>query len=349
METNPKLSVIIPVYKVEPYLRQCLDSVIHQTYDNLEIIIVDDGSPDCCGEICDEYAEKDNRIQVIHKKNEGLCAARNEGICRVTGEWLTFVDSDDWCELNYYENIISQIVDPTVDVVCAGGQIRETPNGRHTYYADYADERNFYFCDKESIEKLQIMVLTSKRRFGVLAAPWDKLYRTEFLKGRRILFDPSCKALEDVWFNFQVFQEAQKVEGHLAVGYHYRKLSTSITGSYNPKRPKINYDLVCKLQDYALRHNKSDSMYNAIHAFALGLIKNTLPLYYFNPQNDKGRKKIKTEFNEMKSWPYFHEAIWNKENQYLNPKQIVLKYAFRLPWIWPLKLLFYSYEKLQTD
>ena len=102
-----KISVIIPVYNVEPYLRKCLDSVINQTYRNLEIIIVDDGSPDNCGAICDEYAARDDRVIVIHKKNGGVSAARNDGIRIASGKWITFVDPDDWCEPDYYEMLIS--------------------------------------------------------------------------------------------------------------------------------------------------------------------------------------------------------------------------------------------------
>lgn len=120
-----KISIIIPVYKVEPYLRQCLDSVVNQTYKNLEIILVDDGSPDNCGAICDEYAKKDERIRVIHKRNEGLPAARNEGIRAATGEWLAFVDSDDWCELDYYEKLIDAVKGHEADIFWAGGGLRE--------------------------------------------------------------------------------------------------------------------------------------------------------------------------------------------------------------------------------
>lgn len=108
-QTNPKLSVIVPIYNVEPYLRQCLDSIVNQTYRNLEIILVDDGSPDNCGAICDEYAEKDERIFVVHKQNGGLSAARNDGIARATGEWITFVDSDDWCDTDYYEQLFKAL------------------------------------------------------------------------------------------------------------------------------------------------------------------------------------------------------------------------------------------------
>ena len=112
-----KISVIIPVYNVEPYLRQCLDSVVNQTYKNLEIIIIDDGSPDNCGAICDEYAAKDKRIQVIHKENCGLSAARNDGLARATGEWIAFVDSDDWCELDLYEKAIACAEKTDPDIV----------------------------------------------------------------------------------------------------------------------------------------------------------------------------------------------------------------------------------------
>ena len=93
---QPQISVIVPVYKVEAYLPQCLDSIAGQTYRDLEIIVIDDGSPDNCGTICDEYAARDQRFRVIHKKNAGLSAAWNDGIRAATGEWISFVDSDDW-------------------------------------------------------------------------------------------------------------------------------------------------------------------------------------------------------------------------------------------------------------
>lgn len=105
---NPLVSVVVPVYNVSSYLEQCLDSVVNQTYKNLEIILVDDGSTDDSGAICDRYAEKDSRIQVIHKENGGLSSARNVGLERITGEWALFIDSDDWIELNTLELLFEQ-------------------------------------------------------------------------------------------------------------------------------------------------------------------------------------------------------------------------------------------------
>ena len=113
------VSVIVPVYKVEDYLRQCLDSIINQTYKNLEIILVDDGSPDKCGEICGEYARNDSRITVYHKENGGLSDARNYGVSRSHGEYITFVDSDDVIKLNFAETLMGLIQKHDADIACA--------------------------------------------------------------------------------------------------------------------------------------------------------------------------------------------------------------------------------------
>ena len=105
--TEPVVSIIVPVYKVpEQYLRQCIDSLTSQTLEKIEIILVDDGSPDQCGKVCDEYAKQDERIRVLHKKNEGVCSARNEGINLATGKYLSFLDGDDWIEKDTYRSVV---------------------------------------------------------------------------------------------------------------------------------------------------------------------------------------------------------------------------------------------------
>ena len=112
---EPLISVIIPVYKVEKYLKRCIDSVINQTYKNLEIILVDDGSPDNCPKICDDYSKKDKRIKVIHKKNGGVSAARNKGLKLSNGDYIVFVDSDDWLEYNFVEEMLTNLRKNKVD------------------------------------------------------------------------------------------------------------------------------------------------------------------------------------------------------------------------------------------
>lgn len=120
-----KVSIIIPVYKVEPYLETCIESVINQTYPNIEIILVDDGSPDKCGEICDTYALKDNRVFVIHKQNEGVAKARIDGFKQSSGEYVTFIDADDYVENNYIEKLIEPVIKYQADMVVCQNFVKE--------------------------------------------------------------------------------------------------------------------------------------------------------------------------------------------------------------------------------
>ena len=115
--SRPLLSVIVPVYRVETYLPKCLDSLVGQTYADLEIILVDDGSPDRSGAICDEYAARDSRIVVIHQENRGASQARNAGLDRATGEFVAFVDSDDYLDFSMYENLMKAVVEYDADIV----------------------------------------------------------------------------------------------------------------------------------------------------------------------------------------------------------------------------------------
>lgn len=117
---NDLISIIVPVYNVEKYLNKCIDSIINQTYKNIEIILVDDGSTDNSGKICDEYLLRDSRIKVIHKNNGGLSSARNEGINISSGEYIGFVDSDDWVEPNMYEEMYKKILYSNADIVDCG-------------------------------------------------------------------------------------------------------------------------------------------------------------------------------------------------------------------------------------
>lgn len=144
------LTVIVPVYKVEPYLRRCLDSIINQTYKNLEIVLVDDGSPDNCPAICDEYAKKDKRIKVIHQKNKGLSGARNAGLDVATGDYIAFVDSDDWIELNTYEVVIQKMNQEKLDLVAFGFIYEDLNESNFVETIDDVDEFiDKIMCDEE--------------------------------------------------------------------------------------------------------------------------------------------------------------------------------------------------------
>lgn len=210
-----KLSVIVPVYKVEKYIQRCLESIINQTYRDLEIILIDDESPDNCGKICDEYAKKDNRIRVIHQKNGKQSGARNSGLDIATGDYVTFVDSDDWIDEDMYRTIIEIAENKHADIVECG----------YRFYRPWKTE-NKYLCfdDTEKIseftntEALNMLYFGPQRFGGLTIMVWNKIYRAELLKNIRFL---KGYIFEDVEFTPKAFFYANKIVKYEKTYYNY--------------------------------------------------------------------------------------------------------------------------------
>lgn len=182
---EPLISVIVPVYKVETYLHQCVDSILNQTYRNLEVILVDDGSPDGCPAICDEYAAMDHRVQVIHKENGGLSDARNAGLGAVTGEYVTFVDSDDWIEQNHISSLYEMIRGKHKQII-AISDIRRIDEKGNT----------IAIFGKHGTEHIAMEPI-----FGYV---WNKLYSAHLLQDA---FFDDVRYVEDLPFNLQLLQK----------------------------------------------------------------------------------------------------------------------------------------------
>ena len=176
MTEKPLISVIVPIYQVEKYLEQCLDSILNQTYRNLEIILIDDGSPDHCGEICDRYASQDARIKVIHQPNAGLSAARNAGMDIAKGEYISFIDSDDYIDLHYYEKMEQVFKDhPDAPIIaCLAYRDEEGFITPHTHKNTNQPEfhSTLTFCEDCILGKMSVVV-------------WNKLFCSELLKSIR--------------------------------------------------------------------------------------------------------------------------------------------------------------------
>lgn len=219
-----KISVIVPVYKVESYLDKCISSIVNQTYANLEIILVDDGSPDNCPAMCDAWAEKDSRIRVIHKPNGGLSDARNAGIVVATGELMAFVDSDDWIAPDMYEYLYQRLTEDNSDIAACGVQmVREDK----TQSRMLTQEGN---CVLNQEEAMRAIIEESWLKQPV----WYKLYKTDLI--RDILF-PMGKCHEDVFWSYQAVGSAKKVSVSDHVGYYYLQRGDSIMGAgYSLKR-----------------------------------------------------------------------------------------------------------------
>lgn len=174
---NPLITVIVPVYNVEKYLRRCLDSVISQTYQNLEIICVDDGSIDDSGKICDQYAVRDARIKVIHQENQGLSAARNRGLDAAEGEYIAFVDSDDYILEDMYKKMLDKLLNYNVDLCVCQWQY-EFSDGRQVVKRKNLDPT--IYGRKASLEFARFLYMGNYEN-GVVVAAWNKLYRRALL------------------------------------------------------------------------------------------------------------------------------------------------------------------------
>lgn len=343
---NEKISVIIPVYKAEPYLRQCLDSVVNQTYFNLEIIIVDDGSPDKCGQICDEYSQIDKRIIVVHKKNEGVSVARNIGINLAGGKWIAFVDPDDWLELNYYEKLIEELGDRDVDIFCSGGAFLEYQQweqiGRRI-------SKSFFYSGQrygDKREEFLAKVIWSHIPYDDLAEgllfdmPWNNLYSAFFIKKNKLYFEPGLHPLEDTLLNFMIFDQATAVAGCLYIGYHYRKSNEmSSTNGFKPNAFQELCVFLKKLADYrsiSLR-TQSKLIDDALAARSLAEFIRCLKSYYFNKNVDKSRQMIAEELKVAKYDPCFRWTFCRRGNLYFYASTFLIKYTLLLPAVWPLR------------
>lgn len=217
------ISVVIPVYNVENYLSRCIESVLGQTYKNFELILIDDGSKDNCGKICDKYQKEDSRIIVIHKENGGLSDARNCGVSESKGKYITFIDSDDYVERDYLEVLYNAIIMEDSDIsICSYQAVYE--NGKIL-----KQKENFkrILSSKEALE--EILYQTN---FNVSA--WAKLYKANLFEDIKY---PKGKIFEDAFTTYKLIEKSKKISVNLKICYNYMIRGNSIlTTSFNKKK-----------------------------------------------------------------------------------------------------------------
>ena len=234
MDRKPKISIIVPIYKVEDYLPQCLDSLVGQTYQNLEIILVEDGSPDNSGAICDAYAAKDARIRVIHKKNGGVSSARNAGLAAVTGDLIGFVDGDDFISPDMYERMYAHMAaDSRLDVVyCAATRF---PAQEQLLHMNYYPTGTVV----PGRELARRMLLDE-----VCSHMWLGLFKRFCWEG--IVF-PEGRTYEDLSMTYRAFLNVRYVGFLMEPLYYYRMNDVSITQTVKPRK---SYDIFMAFQDH---------------------------------------------------------------------------------------------------
>ncbi len=341
MERAPSISVIVPIYKVEPYLRQCLDSIVRQTHQNLEILLIDDGSPDGCGAICDEYAEKDARIRVTHKKNGGVHAAWNDGLQMATGKWVAFVDSDDWLSADYFEAMLKTPEAEAADVIQSAGYYWEEDRGQSVKWSFLEPFSAKSAQEREALKIKALLRPRDPRTKGSIGYIWGKLYRRRFLEAEGFRFDTQIRTglMGDTLFNLDVFEKASHVAGVCCCGYHYRIVQSSGTFKFDTNRPKAQEYV--EEQFFRKMHaaDASDTVCKVVESRCLRDIVHNLQLCYFHPNNPASRREVAKGIREMKQMPYYHQAIYSRDNSYNDAKLKAFQLALKQPWVWPLRLM----------
>lgn len=220
------VSVIVPIYNVEQYLTHCIKTILQQSYKNLEIILVDDGSPDNCGKMCDGFATKDNRIKVIHKQNGGLSDARNAGIDIATGNYITFIDSDDYVMPDMIESLMNIIDKENADIAqCNFIRSENDFIGEQQHESSQSEKFTVYFDDRMS-------AYLKDKKINTVA--WGKIYKRSLFNGIKF---PVGRLHEDVFTTYKLIHEAGSVAVTDYVGYVYRINENSITTSnFFPKK-----------------------------------------------------------------------------------------------------------------
>lgn len=290
---KPVVSVILPIYRVEPYLRKCLDSIIQQTYRHLEMILVDDGSPDNCGRICDEYARLDERIRVVHKPNGGVSSARNAGLDAVTnGEWIMWVDPDDWIEPDMVELLLEKAAAYGAAVVGCG------------FYIEYANSQAVWRYPEEEILEGELVVEKLLRE----SIPWGmtcKLWRRELFSGQR--FPEEQLVAEDLTVAYSILKREQRILCLTEAKYHILQRAGSATHTSSLKKVldvQRAYRMCCEDARKIWPHMQdSEAWYTLGHT--LGIWFN----YYTYPK--EGRVRYRHQIEELSAFAREHRRDYH--------------------------------------
>ncbi|MFF2910886.1 glycosyltransferase family 2 protein [Paenibacillus sp. NPDC057934] len=285
------ISVVVPIYNVELYLNKCVESIMQQSYENIEIILVDDGSLDKSGDICDGYAKKDNRIKVIHKENGGLSSARNAGIHMSTGNYICFIDSDDWINKEFIEKLFSKIIEYDADIVVCG----------FTYeYGEKSIENNF-IGSQESLDRHEALENLFNGNYLNMTVAWNKLYKKK-------LFDTIQYEVgiinEDENIIHEILYKSSKVICIDKCLYHYRMRENSITQkTFSIK----NLDSVHVYENrlaFFEENNENEFVALTLHKYFRVLLNNICNVYYSDIDNksvyyDSLKSKLDSNLNRF--------------------------------------------------
>lgn len=346
-----KISVIVPVYNVEKYLNRCIDSILNQTYKDFELIFVDDGSSDNSGAICDEYANKDNRIKVIHKENGGVSTARNAGLDIAQGEYIMFVDSDDFLTVDCLE-ILIKATDESVDLV-AGGYVTINFKPLKNKLVSKAKFLKDAIVDAEGFIANVTDEIINSNDGSVFLVPWGKLYKTTLLHENNIRYITGVKHSEDTMFNFEFYSYVKKAAFVKECIYNYdRTVFGAASCGYEDDQIENSLLLIKKYKEWL---GKLGDKYNWEKYCTLKLHE-TLEHFLYFCNICKASRKIRQAYDNYKSeykeviddniicnmfgdryktlvknreWTRF-VLLWKSEHMYINVKKRLARIMLKL-------------------
>lgn len=299
------ISIVLPVYNVEQYLERCLESVIHQTYRNLEIICINDGSTDSSLDICKAYAEKDSRIVIVDQENKGLAYVRNKGIELATGNYIAFIDSDDYVDSCYIEKLYESLLEKQADIVVANVRYEQKDKESYcllkaNYDPDHVMNKQEAMCDYLSAEG------------GIGNYIVNKLYVKEMFAG---IHFPENKLFEDAYTMFKILNNANRVYMKPNVYYHYCLREDSITGAYDPAGSD-NFDLLegnISKTEYICQNfpDLGNLAFHHLFLSYLGIFYRVIPVY------DKKKDKMKEYFHIVKKIKKKYQIKFIDKKNYL--------------------------------
>lgn len=258
--SQPLVSIIVPIYKIkESYLRQCIDSLVSQTLRDIEIILVEDGSPDDCGKICDEYGQKDSRIVVIHQKNQGVSVARNNGMDAARSEYIMFVDADDWLEPDCCEHVVSVAREKKCDIVYFQREINDEIKNRTERYPK-KDSFPLETADLQRIQQMAVLVQHRNLNFDVVS-PWAKVYCRASLCRNDLKFPVGIRKGQDLLFNIYCLEYFENAYYCDYIGYHYRVNTGSVGQRYNPKILDIELAYLHEMERFISDKHNGEKIY----------------------------------------------------------------------------------------
>lgn len=341
----PKISVIVPVYNIkEEYLRKCIESLMAQTLEEIEIIMVDDGSTDASGVICDEYAEKDHRIQVIHQNNQGVAVARNTALEAASGEWITFVDADDWCELSMCDEILKRAEEIGCEILIFTNYAvkAEKTIARNQFFAK--DIAQFDAKLKDEAELKTMVRLHPSFSFqppeNMMGGTWCKLIKHDFLKKTGIGFEPELTRSQDIIFYLNLFEQAGNISYYDRPLYYYRYTSGSVSKRYRKNAYKIFLIVLKKQDEFIRKYNKPQLFREVFSKGVMDTIRTCMLTDFVHEQNNERFCEKCRRVRNMISQQPIKDVLKSSNYKTLNKFQVIQKVLLKYNLVELLLILF---------